>query len=49
MKMLICVKDLTIVHRYQGGVYRYYVGNKVEEITLIRNGINPNSEYFKEI
>ncbi len=49
MKMFMCIKKLTVVHRYQGGVLHYYVGDKVEETTLIRNGLNPDSEYFKEI
>lgn len=49
MKMFMCIKNLTVVHHYQGGVLYYHVGDEVAEITLIRNGLNPKSQYFKEI
>lgn len=42
----VCVKDLVVVHR-NGPVYQYKAGQIISESTLIRQGINPNSEYFE--
>ena len=44
--IFVCVKDLVIVHR-TGPVYRYKAGQTISESTLIRQGTNPNTEYFE--
>lgn len=49
MKQFTCIKDLTVVHRYEGGVYRYKNGQVVSESDLIHQGIKPNPEYFKPL
>lgn len=49
MKKFECIKDLVIVHRYAGGVLRYNIGQTTYEYELIKQGVKPNNEYFKEI
>lgn len=49
MRWFECIKNLSGVHRHAGGVYHYKIGQVVLETDLVRQGLRPSTEYFKQI